>query len=220
MRVALDEATNARDQAVREHQDLHHLRLDLEQSTDLASLELERTALVAELTATLRAWRELTMARGLIEETLAEFERTRQPAVLAAASELFAVVTGGRYHRVVHSPDAGEVVVVDHRGERRSIETLSRGTAEQLYLCLRLGLASEFALRSAELPLIMDDVLVNFDPERATAMAEVLSQVSERQQILFFTCHPHTRDLLRTRVAGARIIELPKSDRALQMPVG
>lgn len=42
----------------------------------------------------------------------------------------------------------------------------------------------------------MDDVLVNFSPDRATAMAEVLVAASQTQQILIFTCHPATRDLL------------------------
>ena len=71
--------------------------------------------------------------------------------------------------------------------------SLSRGTVEQLYLCLRLGLAETFAERAESLPIILDDVLVNFDPGRAASVAEALADTAERHQVLFFTCHPHLR---------------------------
>ncbi len=86
-------------------------------------------------------------------------------------------------------------MVLDKYAQRKWPEELSRGTAEQLYLCLRLGLASEFARRSVSLPLIMDDVLVNFDPERARAVAQELAYYSRDRQVLIFTCHPETARL-------------------------
>ena len=57
---------------------------------------------------------------------------------------------------------------------------LSRGSIEQLYLCLRIGLAETFAERAEALPIIFDDVLVNFDPARAASVAEVLAETAER----------------------------------------
>ena len=55
---------------------------------------------------------------------------------------------------------------------------------------------------TAALPVIMDDILVNFDPERAARAARVLAQAAAGDpatpghQILFFTCHPETAQLL------------------------
>ena len=51
-------------------------------------------------------------------------------------------------------------------GEVRRPEELSRGTAEQLYLALRFGLIEEFARHAEPLPVVMDDILVNFDEAR------------------------------------------------------
>ncbi len=85
---------------------------------------------------------------------------------------------------------------------------MSRGAAEQLYLCLRLGLAAEFARRTAALPLIMDDVLVNFDPERARAVACELAHFSWRHQILIFTCHPETAALILEVAPETKIIRM------------
>ena len=64
--------------------------------------------------------------------------------------------------------------VDDAEGHSLPVEVLSRGTREQLFLSLRLALAACYARRGAPLPLVLDDVLVNFDAERAKAAASVL----------------------------------------------
>jgi uncharacterized protein YhaN len=115
--------------------------------------------------------------------------------VLEEASEAFARVTAGAYERILQDEDRENLIVLDRYAQHRRPEELSRGTAEQLYLCLRLGLASEFARRSVALPLIMDDVLVNFDPQRARGVAEELARFSRQHQVLIFTCHPETAQL-------------------------
>ncbi len=143
----------------------------------------------------LESWALLGCARLLLERTLRRHEKERQPAVLARAGELFAKVTQGRYRSLL--PSVGDenssqaIRVVASSGAEIEASSLSRGSIEQLYLCLRIGLAETFAERSEALPLILDDVLVNFDPSRAAAVVEVLAETAERHQVLFFTCHPH-----------------------------
>jgi uncharacterized protein YhaN len=203
-----DELQQRRDEAVARHRDIENARSALEASSDVARLDTEAKAIDAELTGALREWRVVTLARLLIDETLREFERTRQPAVLAEASQSFAGVTAGRYVRVVQEENGQDVGVIDAHGGRRPAEALSRGTAEQLYLCIRLALAAEFARRSEPLPLVMDDVLVNFDPVRAEAIARVIARFAKEHQVLLFTCHPTTRDVLLATEPNARVFEL------------
>lgn len=181
----------------------------LEESTEVVELEAEWSALMAELGEAVREWRVLAAAEGLIEDARRAFERTRQPAVLRAASVAFGAVTGGFYDRIVQDEDGEELLVFERDGRRKQVcSELSRGTTEQLYLSLRLGLAQELGRLGVALPLVMDDVLVNFDPERALAMAAVLGTFARQQQVLFFTCHPSTRDLLLQHGAAARVVEL------------
>ena len=59
------------------------------------------------------------------------------------------------------------------------------------------------------LPLVMDDVLVNFDPGRASAMAEAFVDFAKGRQILFFTCHPSTRDMFLSVDPNLNVIEMP-----------
>ena len=107
-------------------------------------------------------------------------------------------MTAGRYVGLLPSagPDGHQTIrAVQANGSTIEATDLSRGTLEQLYLCLRLGLADSFAERAVSLPVFLDDVLVNFDPARARAVATELAQAAARHQIIFFTCHPHLAEL-------------------------
>ena len=116
-------------------------------------------------------------------------------------------VTDG-HHRSLSVVD-GDLSIVDHRGRRLTTDDLSRGTVEQLYLCVRFGLAAEMSTH-APLPFVMDDVLVNFDPERTELMAGVIADLARSHQVLVFTCQPSTVDALVTAAPDARVIELPR----------
>jgi uncharacterized protein YhaN len=100
--------------------------------------------------------------------------------------------------------------VLSSAGAEIDASNLSRGSVEQLYLCLRLGLAETFAERSEALPLILDDVLVNFDPGRAVAVAEAIAETAEHHQVLFMTCHPHLEELVRSVVPEAQVLRLER----------
>ncbi|SDG00306.1 Uncharacterized protein YhaN [Limimonas halophila] len=194
--------------------DLRQARADrerVERASDVAELETRRNALIAEMQDAYRRWQTLTTARALVERTLKTYERERQPAVVARAGDHFARVTGGRYSRVVQDSEGGGIDVLDHRGERLRPDQLSRGTREQLYLSVRLGLAAEFAQRGTVLPLVMDEILVNFDPERMTAMARELHQVAAHHQVILFTCHPMVAETVAT-AGPATVIDNLRAD--------
>ena len=196
-------------QRIAEHQERRAACRAAEESAQVAALEGEWAALMAELAEAVREWRVLAAAEGLVDGARAVLDRTRQPAVLDAASRIFAAATRGHYDRVEQDDAAQALVVVEPGGRRKQVGTeLSRGAAEQLYLSIRLGLAEELRRRGIDLPLLLDDVLVNFDPERARAMAEVLGAFARQQQVLFVTCHPAIRDLLVEYGRAERLINL------------
>ena len=73
---------------------------------------------------------------------------------------------------------------------------LSSGTREAVFLSLRLALVADFARRGIVLPLILDDVLVNFDRLPRTNAAHVLLDFADHgHQVLMFTCHEHIVEL-------------------------
>ena len=204
------ELEHEQEQAIREHENARRRREELERSADVPRLQAELEGLRAELGGAVARYRELRLAQALIDRTLREFMRTRQPAVLAAAGAAFGRVTAGRYTAVLQPEESeDDLRVLGADGVAKTLATLSRGTAEQLYLCLRLGLAREFAAQSVALPFVMDDCLVDFDPERAAAMAAVLVEFAAASQVVMFTCHPDTAaTLLEASGGGAAVVEL------------
>nr|MBP7165983.1 hypothetical protein [Bacillota bacterium] len=74
---------------------------------------------------------------------------------------------------------------------------LSCGTEQQLYLAVRCGLVREYCSHAEPMPVMVDDVLVNFDPVRQAAAARVLAELSDVCQVLVFTCHPQTAEHFR-----------------------
>jgi uncharacterized protein YhaN len=153
-----------------------------------------------------REWSVRAVALRLLEETRSRYERERQPDVVRAAESHFERITGGRYARIVATPGEASVRVETEGGEARVTEELSRGTAEQLYLALRFGLIEEFAGHAEPLPVVMDDILVNFDAERAARAADAIADLAARHQVLYFTCHPRIAELLDP--GGARTLAL------------
>ena len=208
------DARSRLEQLVRAHQDASNELRDIAGSARMSELEQARLGLEQELEEVLKSWAVLGCARLLLERTLKRHEQEHQPAVLARAGDRFAKVTGGRYTRLLPSlgdEGAREAIrVLSTVGAEIDASSLSRGSVEQLYLCLRLGLAETFAERSEALPLILDDVLVNFDPGRAVSVAEALAETAEHHQVLFLTCHPHLEQLVRTVAPEAQVVRLER----------
>ncbi len=140
-------------------------------------------------------WLSGRMALELLAEVRAGYEREKQPAVINNASRYFSAVTGGRYDRLHVSMGDKDVKVYDGTGAFKTTGQLSRGAKEQLLFSLRLGFIEEFEKQAEPLPLVVDEVLVNFDPGRARRMAEVLHEFSVNRQLLLFSCHPETQVL-------------------------
>jgi hypothetical protein len=128
----------------------------------------------------------------VLERIREDYERHRQPETLKEASGYLRQLTGGKYTRI-WTPLAHDILFVDTaQGQPLSVQVLSRGTREQLFVSLRLALVAAFARRGIHLPMILDDVFVNFDAGRTRAACAVLRDFAlEGHQLLVFTCHEH-----------------------------
>lgn len=207
--ASLERHARLRDAALIEEQEARKAREALESSADVSRLEIELEGLKQDLSKAVRAWRVAALTKALCEDTLQCVQRERQPAVIAEATRLFQRITSGRYVRILTDPDRRSLALEMPGGALRQLNELSRGTAEQLYLCLRLAFAREFSRHGCNLPLVMDDVLVNFDPRRARLAAQTLAEFAAESQVLLFTCHPETAAVFEDVAPDHRRIDLP-----------
>jgi hypothetical protein len=144
--------------------------------------------------------------------------------VLRDASHWLARLTDGRHTAITTTIDEARLEVHDRDGSVWKPERLSRGTREQVFLALRLALVRDLQRHGVQLPLVMDDALVNFDDERARAAARVLVEfVSDQpgeRQMLVFTCHAHVASIFAEAHATVRSLSDPGRDwRPVTKPV-
>jgi uncharacterized protein YhaN len=167
-------------------QELHRIELE----TETAELRQRRMNALAALAEQADRYLVARLAAELIAAARGRFERLHRPAVVAAAERLFVAWTGGEYAGL--TVPYGERVAGARRADDGSLvrpPELSRGTREQLYLAFRLGLIEHYATQAEPLPIVMDEVLVNFDPERAERVGRSIRDLGERHQVLYLTCH-------------------------------
>jgi uncharacterized protein YhaN len=160
-------------------------------------LRLAEAGVRARIARALESYAEIGVAVRLLEESLAVHEAARQPLVLRRAQELFARITDGRYQRLATPLGRFELSVAAAGGVGKVPSNLSRGTAEQLYLALRLSYIEHLASAHPALPVLMDDVLVNFDSGRQWTAAGLIADFAATRQVVFFTCHESTAKALR-----------------------
>jgi uncharacterized protein YhaN len=150
-------------------------------------------------------WCRVRLAEHVLSREIERYRQENQGPLLAASSELFARLTLGSFSGVKVGHDdkdrpclrcvrAGGAAEIDMEG-------LSDGTRDQLYLSLRLASLLRRADALEPMPVILDDVLVQVDDQRAAAALGVLAEVSRRMQVLFFTHHARLVELARASVS-------------------
>jgi uncharacterized protein YhaN len=184
----------------------------------VARLRAQEERVLAEIRPLALQWTRLAVAKWLLLQARKKFEEEQQPKVVRDAAEFFAAMTCGRYAKVIAPVGADTIEVVTAGGERRTPEELSRGTTEQLYLALRFGYIRLRAADHERLPVVMDDILVNFDPQRATEAAAAILKLAGEHQVLFFTCHPETVSLFRQHDSSLPLYRLQETAVTVETP--
>ncbi len=161
----------------------------LRSEEESSKLRFERQQLIEEMRSYAREWAVLTVAENLLEEAQSSFQRSFHPSVISHSQKFFHDVTGGSYQTISLEPGESEIQVADSNGAPKQPSELSRGTREQLFLALRFGFIRGLGERAERLPVIVDEVFVNFDEERSLRAARAFVELSHSNQILVFTCH-------------------------------
>ena len=175
----------------------------LSREEESSRLRMERNVLLEQIKGHARDWTRLTLAQNLLTEARRKFEQERQPGVVQHAQRAFAAITEDRYRQMYAPLGEQTITVTDADGRRKQPSELSRGTREQLFLSIRFGLVRELGELTEPLPVIVDEVLVNFDPDRALRAAVAFTELSATNQVLVFTCHPTVVELFQDASAAA-----------------
>ena len=151
----------------------------------------------------------LLLAKRMLEKSMAAWESRSQPEVFEQASRLLSTMTEGAWTRM-HMTAEGRMVATSASGDVREVRHLSLGTCQQLYLSLRVAMLMRASTVGRSIPVIADDILVNFDANRRVRAAEVLAELAQMRQVIVFTCHRETARVLCEACASTTYLEFAK----------
>jgi hypothetical protein len=154
----------------------------------------------------------LQLTKEYLAKAQTRVHRNVAPLLAASVSTRLSHVTHGRYADVVVDPQDLMVHVRLPDGASVPAQLLSHGTAEQVYLLLRVAMVERLAKQDEPCPLVMDDITVQSDTQRTTAILETLQMLAGERQIILFTQEdasvgrraPTTRHRRSAASAGAR----------------
>ena len=156
--------------------------------------------------------RTLDLTIRFLEQAEERVHRTIAPVLAGSVREWLPRVTDGRYTDCRLDPERLAVEVATANGLWQRAEVLSHGTAEQVYLLLRLALSRHLASQSC--PLILDDALAASDSQRKRDLLETLLALSESTQVVLFTHEEDVCAWARERLVGGehKLTELARPD--------
>ena len=211
---ALQETVDAHEQELYHlHEKLASVQADISrmESTDRYSEIVHRYHLSkGELESFVAEWARMKLASQLVKEAKLSFQKKFLTKVMERTSDYFSFLTEGRYIRVFPPTETLSFQVEAKNKIRYTVEELSKGTIDQLYVALRLAI-SQVMKDQVVLPLIIDDAFVHFDEDRTCRALQLIESLATDQQILLLTCRRSIKRLLQEQDISHRKIELSRT---------
>ncbi|MCC7367233.1 MAG: AAA family ATPase [Chloroflexi bacterium] len=132
----------------------------------------------------------LELTRSFLLRAQERVHRSIAPRLAEQVTAWLPLVTAGRYTEAIVDPASLAVGVRAENGIWRDAGLLSHGTAEQIYLLLRIALADQLTRHGELCPLILDDPTPHFDTERTLAVLDLLLKVAKDRQVILFSQEP------------------------------
>lgn len=156
---------------------------------DPMALKCEHAQLLERRDALERQYAALALAIETLGRADAELQSRFSPQLAQKAADYMDYLTGGRYDELVLARDLSAKARSADDPTPRDTAYLSAGTADLLYLSVRLALCELTCPTDDPCPLVLDDTLVNFDDARAERARALFREIAQHRQVILFTCH-------------------------------
>lgn len=159
-----------------------------------ANAAADRQTALSEMRDVAEQYVSLRSSVLLLQWAIERYRIEKQAPLLRRAGTLFATLTGGSFEKLraeFDEHDKVHLVGVRADGSAVPVSGMSTGSADQLYLALRVAAVEDSLEHGTALPFVADDLFINFDDGRAAAGFKVLSELAGKTQVLFFTHHHH-----------------------------
>jgi len=177
-------------------------------SAGAANASEEAEQQLATMVSGVERYLRLQIAALILEQRIEDYRKKNQAPVLARAGELFSKLTLRFYANLRDELDkSGKPILLGVRPNdvEVSVDGMSDGTRDQLYLSLRLATLEQHLSKGEPMPFVVDDILIGFDDNRTKVCIEVLAELALSTQVLLFTHHRRVLELAGELEAKAGI---------------
>lgn len=131
-------------------------------------------------------------AKNILEKAYIEMKQNITPKFIKNLSEIIKEISDNKYEEIKFNNEDG-LIVEKENGEYVSVDKLSVGTIDQLYLAFRLSIIKEIS--EEKIPIILDEAFAYYDEKR---LENILKYLSEKinNQIIIFTCTQREKNIL------------------------
>lgn len=182
----------------------------LDAGRDAQALGGQISRLEEELVRQQAEYAALQLSLDALQAANTTLQNRFSPELGRRAAEIFADMTGSTWSHILLDREFRLSAESGSDPTRRSVQLLSAGTADQLYLAVRLAICEMILPPEQNPPLILDDALLTFDDARLSTTLDYLTRLGAQRQILLFTCQGREAALLRGR-PGVHITNLTQS---------
>lgn len=156
---------------------------------DPMALKCEHAQLLEQRDALERQYAAIALAIETLGRADSELQSRFSPQLAQKAADYMDYLTDGRYDELVLARDLSAKARSADDPTPRDTAYLSAGTADLLYLSVRLALCELTCPADDPCPLVLDDTLVNFDDARARRARALFGEIAQHRQVILFTCH-------------------------------
>lgn len=156
---------------------------------DPMALKSEHAQLLERRDALERQYAAIALAIETLGRADSELQSRFSPQLAQKAADYMDYLTDGRYDELVLARDLSAKARSADDPTPRDTAYLSAGTADLLYLSVRLALCELTCPADDPCPLVLDDTLVNFDDARAKRARALFGEIAQHRQVILFTCH-------------------------------
>ena len=156
---------------------------------DPMALGSEHAQLLEQRDALERQYAAIALAIETLGRADSELQSRFSPQLAQKAADYMDYLTDGRYDELVLARDLSAKARSTDDPTPRDTAYLSAGTADLLYLSVRLALCELTCPADDPCPLVLDDTLVNFDDARAKRARALFREIAQHRQVILFTCH-------------------------------
>lgn len=202
--------SDADDTVTHLQQQIAQVQGHLDAGRDAQALGDQISRLEEELARQQAEYDALRLSLDALQAANTTLQNRFSPELGRRAAEIFADMTGSTWSHILLDREFHLSAESGSDPTRRSVQLLSAGTADQLYLAVRLAICEMILPPEQNPPLILDDALLTFDDARLSTTLDYLTRLGAQRQILLFTCQGREAALLRDR-PGVHITNLTQS---------